>query len=169
MHPHRHRQALRVHHGRLLHAPFVAGALADDLAIKFNGISLPDYGQTFTISDKTTAEPGGHLTAPNSTLQLNGLTIFSGNIDWSLPDGGPGDRKEARSFSVANGAKVAGFRAGGMVKLELGQHADNSFYSVFGLNLELPVQFKAGPDPAFGSVSAGRSVLSTTRRSTSTA
>ena len=54
-------------------------------AIKLNGVSLPAFGQTFTIIKPTSSEPGGHLTAPNSTMQLGNFTAFSGSIDWSLP------------------------------------------------------------------------------------
>ena len=63
-------------------------------AVKLNGITFPDFGQTFTITGPTAGEPGGHFTAPNSTIQLDQFTAFSGNIDWSLPDGGAGSGED---------------------------------------------------------------------------
>src|SRR4029077_15280265 len=38
-------------------------------AVTLNGIMLPDFGQTFTITGPTPSEPGGHFNAPSSTMQ----------------------------------------------------------------------------------------------------
>ncbi|MDX6581723.1 MAG: hypothetical protein QOI10_907, partial [Solirubrobacterales bacterium] len=129
-------------------------------AITLNGISLPDYGQTFQITGPTTGEAGGHLTAPNSTMKLDKLTVFSGNIDWSLPDGGPGQEAAlpGRSFAIAAGATMLGLKLRGSVALELGQDAGNTYYADLPVNIELPASFKAGPDPRFGSVTGAASV-----------
>lgn len=129
-------------------------------AITLNGIALPDFGQTFKIAGPTSGDPGGHLTAPNSTMQLDALTVFSGNIDWSLPDGGPG--KEAalpgRTFTIATGATMLGLKLRGSVALELGQEAGGNYFADLPVNIELPASFKAGPDPQFGSVTGAASV-----------
>lgn len=129
-------------------------------AITLNGISLPDNGQTFKITGPTAGEPGGHFTAPNSTMHLDALRVFSGNIDWTLPDGGPG--KEAalpgRTFAIASGAAMLGLKLRGSVALELGQDQGGAYYADLPVNIELPASFKAGPDPRFGSVTGAASV-----------
>jgi hypothetical protein len=130
-------------------------------AITLNGIALPDYGQTFTITGPTTGEPGGHFTAPNSTMYLDALRVFSGNIDWTLPDGGPNQEVAlpGRTFAIAAGAAMLGLKLRGSVALELGLDADGkTFYADLPVNIELPASFKAGPDPQFGSVTGAASI-----------
>lgn len=130
-------------------------------AITLNGIALPDFGQTFQIAGPTPGEPGGHLTAPNSTMKLDALTIFSGNIDWALPDGGAGQEVAVpgRTFAVAAGATMLGLKLRGSVSLELGLNADGrTFFADVPVNIELPVSFKAGPDPQFGGVTGAASI-----------
>ena len=129
-------------------------------AITLNGIALPDFGQTFKITGPTLGEPGGHFTAPNSTMKLDALTVFSGNIDWTLPDGGPNQQATlpGRTFKIATGATMLGLKLRGSVALELGQDANNTFYADLPVNIELPASFKAGPDPQFGSVTGAASV-----------
>ena len=130
-------------------------------AITLNGIALPDYGQTFQIAGPTPGEPGGHLTAPNSTMKLDALTVFSGNIDWTLPDGSAGQEVAlpGRTFTVAAGATMLGLKLRGSVSLELGLDADGkTFYADLPVNIELPASFTAGPDPQFGSVTGAASV-----------
>jgi hypothetical protein len=130
-------------------------------AITLNGIALPDFGQTFQIAGPTPGEPGGHLTAPNSTMKLDTLTIFSGNIDWSLPDGGAGQEVTipGRTFTIAAGATMLGLKLRGSVSIKLGLDADGkTFYADVPVNIELPASFKAGPDPQFGSVTGAASV-----------
>ena len=128
-------------------------------SVTLNGILLPDYGQTFTITDATPSEPGGHFTAPNSTMQLGGFTAFSGDINWSLPAAGPVDAQgndeevvPGRSFSVATGATLLGLKVRGSIALELGRTADGSYFADFPLSVELPAAFSAGPEPSFGTV-----------------
>jgi hypothetical protein len=127
-------------------------------AIKLNGIPLPGFGQTFVITGPTAGEPGGHFTAPNSTMQLDHFTAFSGNIDWSLPDGGAGDEEVLRSFTVAPGATLAGLQVQGTIGLNLGEDASGSYYASFPLSIQLPASFEAGPDPSFGSVTGAASL-----------
>jgi hypothetical protein len=129
-------------------------------AVKLNGILLPDFGQTFTITGPTAADPGGHFTAPSSTVQLGGFTAFRGNIDWSLPAGGQGQEKAlpGGSFSVASGSSLLGLNVGGSIALELGQDANGTFYADLPLSVQLPAGFSAGPDPSFGSVSGAASL-----------
>jgi hypothetical protein len=127
-------------------------------AVKLNGVPLPGYGQTFTITGPTAGEPGGHLTAANSTIQLDHFTAFSGDIDWSLPAGGKGQEKVLRSFSVATGATLFGLNVRGAIALELGQKTDGTYYADFPLSIQLPASFTAGPDPRFGSVTGAASL-----------
>ena len=127
-------------------------------AIKLNGISLPDFGQTFTITGPTAGEPGGHLTALNSTMQLDHFTAFAGDIDWSLPAGGRGDEQVFHSFSVDSGATLFGLHVSGTIALELGEDANGSYYADFPLSIQLPASFTAGPDPSFGSVTGAASL-----------
>lgn len=127
-------------------------------AIKLNGVAFPDFGQTFTVTAPTVAEPGGHFTAPNSTIQLDKFTAFSGSIDWSLPAGGPGDEQVLHSFSVAAGASLLGLKVRGSVALNLGRDASGAYYADFPLSIQLPASFTAGPDPSFGSVTGAASL-----------
>ena len=127
-------------------------------AVKLNGIPLPAYGQTFTITAPTASEPGGHFTALNSTIQLDHFTAYSGDIDWSLPAGGQGDEGVFHSFSVANGASLFGLTVRGSIALDLGQDANGTYYADFPLSIQLPASFTAGPDPSFGSVTGAASL-----------
>jgi hypothetical protein len=123
--------------------------------VKFNGATLTGYGQTFTVTEPTNSDPGGHFTAPNSTIAIGGVVVFSGNIDWSLPQGGAGDQALAASFTVATGYQFLNLSISGTVSLTLGQDSSGNYYSDYGLNLQLPAGFSAGPSPSFGSVSGG--------------
>lgn len=125
--------------------------------VMLNGATLTGYGQTFTV---TTSPDGGsgNFTAPNSTIAIGGVVVFSGNINWTLPQGGPGDQALAESFTVATGYQFLNLNISGTVSLTLGETGAGSFYSDYGLNLQLPAGFSAGPDPSFGSVTGGASV-----------
>lgn len=142
-------------------------------AVTLNGMSLPDYGQTFTITGPTPGEPGGHFSAPNSTIQLDTFTAFSGNIDWSLPDGGPNQEQvvPGKSISVAAGSSLLGLNVRGEIALKLGADSGvtenvngyqtgsgGKFYADFPLTIELPVGFKAGPENGFGTVTGSASL-----------
>ena len=126
--------------------------------VKLNGISFPDYGQHFVITYPTAGEPGGHFSAPNSTMQLGSFTPFSGNIDWSLPAGGAGDEKQFKLFSATLGTKILGLNVLGTIALRLGLQADGTHYATFPLNIELPGGFKAGPDTDYGRVTGTASL-----------
>ncbi len=54
-------------------------------AVKLNGVSFPDYGQTFVITEPTASEPGGHFKAPNSAIQLGSATVYSGTSTGTCP------------------------------------------------------------------------------------
>jgi hypothetical protein len=125
--------------------------------VTLNGATLTGYGQTFTVTTTGDGSPG-HFTAPNSTIQIGGKTVFSGNIDWTLPTGGPGAQALAESFTVSTGASFLNLTIAGTVSLTLGENSDGTFYSDYGLNLQLPAGFSAGPNPQFGSVSGGVAV-----------
>jgi hypothetical protein len=129
--------------------------------VKLNGITLPGFGQTFTITAPTASEPGGHFTAPNSTIQLDRFTAFSGDIDWSLPAGGLGQEKALKSFSVTPGATLFGLQVSGSIALELGDNKQDGYFADFPLNIQLPASFTAGPDPSFGSVTGAASLIVT--------
>ena len=167
-------QALGVQDHGLLHADLLFARHVDTTsAVTLNGIMLPDFGQTFTITGPTAGEPGGHFTAPSSTMQLDGFKVFSGNIDWSLPDGGPGQEKviPGRSFAVAAGAALLGLNVRGIDRA--GARAGRRRHATtptFPLNVELPASFTAGPDPALRPRHrAARRCASTTAESTTTA
>lgn len=129
-------------------------------AVTFNGIHLPAYGQTFTITTPTTdPKDGGHFSAPNSAMMLDNFTAFSGDIDWALPAGGQGDEKPVRTFSATNGSHFLGLPVLGSIALQLGLDSSGTYFADFPLNLELPVSFSAGPGgPESGSVSGAVSV-----------
>ena len=115
-------------------------------AVKLNGILFPDFGQTFTITDKTTAEPGGHFSAPDSTIQLEGFKAFSGDIDWTLPDGKQGDApKTVKTISIALGSKMFGLNVKGTSAVQLGWNAQGH-YATFPLTIEMPAGIYAGPN-----------------------
>jgi len=122
--------------------------------VMLNGATLTGYGQTFTVTTTSDGSPG-HFTAPNSTIAIGGVVVFSGNIDWTVPAGSAGDQALAESFTVATGYNIFGLNIAGTVSLTLGENSDGSYYSDYGLNLQLPAGFSAGPDPSFGSVSGG--------------
>ena len=121
-------------------------------AIKLNGIAFADFGQTFTVTYPSAGEPGGHFTAPSSSIQLGSFHAFSGDIDWTLPAGGAGDEKQTTSFTVFAGTKILGLNVLGKIALRLGFAADGAHYATFPLNIELPGGFKAGPDTDYGRV-----------------
>jgi hypothetical protein len=125
--------------------------------VMLNGGTLTGYGQTFTVTTTSDGSPG-HFTAPNSTIAIGGVVVFSGDIDWTLPAGGVGDQALAESFTAATGYNFLGLNISGTVSLTLGEHGDGTYYSSYGLNLQLPAGFSAGPDPSFGSVSGGVAV-----------
>lgn len=117
--------------------------------VELNGIRIPDFGQRFVITEPTKDEPGGHFTAPNSSLRLGGLTTFSGDIDWSLPaadqDSGA-EEQDFRRISVTAGAQLFGLGVKGTIELKLGRRADGSFYALFPLTIEMPPSLSVGPD-----------------------
>ena len=115
-------------------------------AVKLNGISFPDFGQTVRDHVPSASEPGGHFSAPDSAIRLGSLTVFSGDIDWTLPDGEQGD-EETVDF-VGGSAVRAALRAcgaAGSTEVRLGWGDDGEHYAVFPLNIELPAVFTPGP------------------------
>ena len=135
-------------------------------AVKLNGINFPDYGQTFTIYSPSNGD-GGHFTAPNSAIQLDGFTAFSGDIDWALPTGGPGENKEVKSLDVAVGAQILGLNVRGKIALRLGVDkrdpnaapgTPDTYFATFPLQIELPGGFRAGPDTDYGRVTGSASL-----------
>jgi hypothetical protein len=121
-------------------------------AIQLNGIPFADFGQTFTVTFPTDAEPGGHFTAPGSSIQMRATTFFSGDIDWRLPAGKQGEEKDLKVFAVFVGAKVFGLNIRGSIALRLGWDAAGMRYASFPLNVELPVGFNSGPFESAGRV-----------------
>ena len=72
-----------------------------------NGITFPDFGQTFTVTYPSAQDPGGHFSAPNSVIRIGSVKVFSGNIDWSLPAGNQGDEQALKTFSISSGAQLS--------------------------------------------------------------
>jgi hypothetical protein len=127
-------------------------------SVTLNGIPFKDYGQTFTITFPTPSEPGGHFTAPNSSVEMQATTFFSGDIDWALPAGKQGDEKNLRTFNVFVGARVFGLNVRGSIALKLGWDAKGMRYATFPLNIELPVGFNSGPYESAGRVTGAASL-----------
>ncbi len=131
-------------------------------AVQVNGIPFEDFGQTFTIKFPSSADPGGHFAAPNSAIKLGGFTAFSGNVAWQLPVAPKGDEpkvdKLVKSFPVLFGTKLFGLAVSGSVALKFGRDTAGGYYATFPLNIELPGNFRAGPDPSLGKVT-GSAVL----------
>jgi hypothetical protein len=114
-------------------------------AVKLNGISFPDFGQKFYVTLPTTSEPGGHFSALDSSIKLGDLTVFSGDIDWTLPDGTQGDEKEVKALTIPPAAQLFGLRLSGSTSLRIGWRADGTHDALFGLNVDLPAVFTPGP------------------------
>ena len=127
-------------------------------AIKLNGVSFPDFGQTFVITLPTTGEPGGHFSALDSAVKLGSLTVFSGDIDWTLPDGKQGDEEEVEALSLPPFAKLFGLDIKGTTSMRLGWGDDGRHYATFPLNVDLPALFTPGPDRNAGRVTGDASV-----------
>lgn len=121
-------------------------------SVTLNGIPFQDFGQTFTVTFPTQAEPGGRFTAKGSSIQLQAITFFSGDIDWQLPAGKQGEEAVLKRFDVFIGAKMFGLNVTGSIELRLGWDAKGVRYSSFPLNVELPVGFNSGPYESAGRV-----------------
>ena len=121
-------------------------------AVKLNGVSFPDYGQTFVITEPTASQPGGHFTAPNSAIQLGSTTVYSGDIDWDLPSGMQGDEKTWRSIEVPAFAKLFSLKVLGSTEVRLGWGADGKHYAVFPLNIQFPNVFTPAPTSGSGTI-----------------
>ena len=134
--------------------------------VKLNGITFPSFGQTFTIVSPSNGD-GGHFTAPNSAIQLDNFKAFSGDIDWTLPTGGPGDAKVVKSLDIAAGAQILGLNVRGKVAVKLGVDKrdpnakpgdPDKYFASFPLTIELPGGFRAGPDTDYGRVTGSASL-----------
>jgi hypothetical protein len=127
-------------------------------AVKLNGISFPDYGQTFAIAPPTPAEPGGRFTAPRSAIKLGQATVYSGNIDWTLPAGGNGDEKVWKSVAVPPFAELFSLAILGSTEIRLGRDAAGKAYAVFPLNVQFPEVFNPAPTGSSGNITGSTSV-----------
>ncbi|MEA2318931.1 MAG: hypothetical protein QOD44_3120 [Solirubrobacteraceae bacterium] len=127
-------------------------------AITLNGVSFPDFGQKFVITLPTTGEPGGHFSALDSAVKLGGLRVFSGDIDWTLPDGKQGDEEEVEALTLPPFAKLFGLDINGSTSMRIGWRDDGQHYAVFPINVDLPALFTPGPDRNAGRVTGEASV-----------
>jgi hypothetical protein len=75
-------------------------------AVTLDGITFPDFGQTFTITFPDSQDPGGHFTAPGSVIRLDNFKVFSGDINWSLPPWEQGAEQDVTTFTVASDVLV---------------------------------------------------------------
>lgn len=128
-------------------------------AVKLNGLSFPDFGQTFVVTYPTAADPGGRFAASNAALQLGDLTVYSGPIDWKLPAGKQGEEQTVTSLAVPRFARLFGLNVVGSAALRLGWGADGKHYAMLPLNVQLPAIFKPGPDPSSGDSISGTTAL----------
>jgi hypothetical protein len=125
-------------------------------SIKLNGILFEGNGQTFTVTEPG-ATPGGHFSAPNSSIQLGTLTAYSGDIDWDLPAGREGDEALFRTVPVLLGTQLFGLNVRGEIGLRLG-FRNGAHYADFPLKIELPGSFRPGPDPSLGRATGSASL-----------
>ena len=121
-------------------------------AVKLNGISFPDFGQTFVITEPTASQPGGHFTAPKSAIRLGSANVYSGDIDWDLPSGRQGEEKTWRSIAVPTFAKLFSLKVLGSTEVRLGWGADGRHYAVFPLNIQFPNVFTPAPTSGAGTI-----------------
>jgi hypothetical protein len=126
--------------------------------VKLNGIPFADSGHRFLITFPTDAEPGGHVSSDSSAIELDRFIPFSGPIDWSLPAGGQGDEATLREVAVPSFAQLFKLRIAGSIAIRLGFDANGKHYATFGMNVELPPAFTAGPSRFAGGVSGAASV-----------
>ncbi|WP_026910050.1 hypothetical protein [Patulibacter minatonensis] len=127
-------------------------------AVKLNGIPFPDYGQTFEITYPDAANPGGRFRTTNASIRIGGFTALSGDVDFSLPEGGKGDEKTVRSIEVPQNAALFGLKVRGSIALRIGYADDGSHYATFPLNIELPSSFRSSPARDAGTVTGTASL-----------
>jgi hypothetical protein len=121
-------------------------------AVKLNGIPFPDFGQTFRVTFPDAERPGGRFEARDSAIRLGGLNAFTGDVDFSLPDGVQGDEKTVATLPVPARASLFGLGVRGSIALRFGWADDGSRYATLPLNVELPSTYRAGPTPDTGTV-----------------
>ena len=129
-------------------------------AVTLNGITFPDFGQTFTVTYPSAQNPGGHFSAPNSVIRIGSVKVFSGNIDWPLPAGNQGDEQALKTFSSLFGCAAVRSepRRVGQPQPRVGLRDERPALRIVRPEHPATSRFSAGPDPSFGSVTGAASL-----------
>jgi hypothetical protein len=125
-------------------------------AIRLNGIPFPapPGGSQIKVTLPSGTTDGGSISLGTTSINLGGITIFSGNLGtFNLPAGTQGDEKEVKTLSVPNGVAIKGLTIQGSIGLRLGFASNGTHYATFPLNIELPNVFKTGPEKEAGGAS----------------
>jgi hypothetical protein len=126
--------------------------------VKLNGIPFPDFGQKFEVTFPNEDYPGGRFVTTNAAIRLGGLNAFTGNVDFSLPDGKEGDEKTVATLPVPARAALFGLKVRGSIALRFGWADDGSRYATLPLNIELPASYRTSPAPDAGTVTGTASL-----------
>ena len=127
-------------------------------AVKLNGISFPDFGQTFVITEPTAAQPGGHFTATRSAIQLGSSDRVLGRhrLGPALRRAGGGEALALRRGPAV--AKLFSLKVLGSTEIRLGWGADGKHYAMFPLNIQFPNVFTPAPTSGSGTITGSTSV-----------
>jgi hypothetical protein len=126
--------------------------------VKLNGIPLPDFGQTFEITFPNADHPGGRFVTENAAIRLGGLNAFTGDVDFSLPDGEQGEEGTVAAIPVPSRASLFGLKVRGTIALRLGWADDGERYATFPLTIELPSTYRTSPAADAGTVTGSASL-----------
>jgi hypothetical protein len=126
--------------------------------VKLNGIPFPDFGQTFEVTFPNADHPGGRFVTENAAIRLGGLNAFTGDVDFSLPDGEQGEEGTVATIPVPARASLFGLKVRGSIALRFGWADDGTRYSTLPLNIELPSSYRASPATDAGTVTGTASL-----------
>jgi hypothetical protein len=122
--------------------------------VRLNGLPLPVAPQTKLVLRGPRGDaPGGSISV-DTNISVAGMTLHRGLLQVNLPEGGSGDEKDVRTFSVPAGQKVLGLSVEGSVSLRLGYSEDEQRYSIVRAVVRLPDLLKNGPNQNAGGLSA---------------
>ena len=115
-------------------------------AIKLNGISFPDYGQRFEITEPTASEPGGHFyDHARGDPGRQADRVLGPHRLGRCPTAKQGEEEAVRCLAVPSFARLFGLKVLGSIDLRIGRASDGKYYATFPLNVEFPSTFRAGP------------------------
>ncbi|CAB4959391.1 unannotated protein [freshwater metagenome] len=126
--------------------------------VRLNGIPFPDFGQRFQVTFPDAAHPGGRFVTQDAAIRLGALDAFSGDIDFSLPEGDAGDEGTVATLAVPSRAQLFGLKVRGSIALRIGLTAGGRPYATLPMNIELPGSFRSSPATEAGSVTGAASL-----------